>query len=82
MRFLTTITLILTTLTLASAWPHRRGVAPADTDEDMLEKPMHTTALMAGEAWKLTERVRMASRTAVPHSAPTKFYRFKDQSEL
>ncbi|KAF2118885.1 hypothetical protein BDV96DRAFT_568661 [Lophiotrema nucula] len=41
-------------------------------DLAQLEMPMHTTALMAGEAWALTERVReRASRTAEGRSAPT-----------
>lgn len=72
MQFSTLLTWLLTLSSLAFAWPHHHGHAElAQIDEDVLEKPLHTTALMAGEAWKLTERVRNASPTRFFSSTPT-----------
>lgn len=63
------LVLVFTTLALAFAHPHPQA-SPNGVDIDDLEKPMHTTALMAGAAWELSQRA--ATRTQPPASAQTK----------
>lgn len=64
MPLLLTFLFILTTLlsAFASAQPHQRNtLTPSIFDN---EKPLHTTALMAGAAWSLSRDA--ATRTTVP----------------
>jgi hypothetical protein len=71
MKIFTALSFALTASTYVIAWPHHKDPTPTEIDWDMLEKPMHTTALMAGEAWKLTERLRSMSQTTLPTALPT-----------
>ncbi|KAF1997220.1 hypothetical protein P154DRAFT_525027 [Amniculicola lignicola CBS 123094] len=79
--------LILITLpglfTISFAWPyaHQQQSFLAADEDPMLERPLHTTALMAGETWRLTEAARSASMTRYPPSAPTKETRPYDEYE-
>jgi hypothetical protein len=81
---------ILSTLLIAVAvlgWPvNEIPTATDDLDLDMLEKPMHTTALMAGAAWKLTEHARTATRSTTtiptPSGTPTTSNDAKEMNEL
>ncbi|OCK91305.1 uncharacterized protein K441DRAFT_664950 [Cenococcum geophilum 1.58] len=61
MHLLTPATTLLLTLTVASALPHQPREATDPLSEMMAQKPLHTTALMAGAAWKTS-----ASSTANP----------------
>jgi hypothetical protein len=62
MKLLTVVALVVSICTLAFAWPGLHHHVSED-DAARMKKPMHTTALMAGEAWALTERARSATRT-------------------
>jgi hypothetical protein len=77
------LTALLALFTISLAWPHaHQPQSPLAADEDsILKRPLHTTALMAGEAWRLTEAARSASMTHYPPSAPTKETRPYDEYE-
>ena len=61
MHLLTPATTLLLTLTVASALPYQTREATDPLSEMMAQKPLHTTALMAGAAWKTS-----ATATAKP----------------
>lgn len=80
MQFVSTIVLLITSVTLTSAFPHYLQPSPVN---DPLEMPMHTTALMAGAAWDLTYSAT-ATRSVlnVPTSAPAQATGLNVQYEL
>lgn len=61
MHLLAPVMTLLLTLTVASALPYQPREATGPLSEMMAQKPLHTTALMAGAAWKTS-----ASSTAKP----------------
>jgi hypothetical protein len=65
MPSISTIILLITCVTLTSAFPHHLQPSPVN---DPLEMPMHTTALMAGAAWDLTYS---ATATRLVSTIPT-----------
>lgn len=70
MKSLITAVLLFTSALPALASPHHhRNPTSTEKSENMLEKPLHTTALMAGEAMQLTESAQGASQTQLSTSA-------------
>ncbi|KAF2196829.1 hypothetical protein GQ43DRAFT_444762 [Delitschia confertaspora ATCC 74209] len=45
---------------------------PVAASEDPAQRPLHTTALMAGEAWRLSQSLQAATKTGKPVSAPAR----------
>ncbi|KAF2688811.1 hypothetical protein K458DRAFT_414505 [Lentithecium fluviatile CBS 122367] len=68
MKLPTASILFLGSVVRSSAHPHpntQTQQTPSSTTVDfaLLDKPMHTTALMAGDAWRLTMEANAAART-------------------
>jgi hypothetical protein len=77
------VAVVLTLCTFTLGWPHHKGVSKSHHNEfEILEIPIHTTALMDREAWSLTERAKSASATRYPPSIPTKFIKPSELYEL
>ncbi|KAF2796426.1 hypothetical protein K505DRAFT_323302 [Melanomma pulvis-pyrius CBS 109.77] len=66
MQLFATLAVLIASANLSSAWPHQRQAPVAD--DNLLEVPMHTTALMAGAAWDLSQS---AYATQTPSVAAT-----------
>ncbi|KAF2180169.1 hypothetical protein K469DRAFT_715396 [Zopfia rhizophila CBS 207.26] len=76
MKVLMATSLVVTSIVLASAHPHQSRAAQY---EPMAERPLHTTALMASEAWRMSQS---RTQTHVPTSPPTRWTNSYEQYEL
>jgi hypothetical protein len=76
--------LLLGTTTAAYAFPyHKQRPDPVALKDPTLQKPMHTTDLMAGKAYILSRSATQThTQTQYPPSAPTKSTAPFDQYEL
>ncbi|KAF2640505.1 hypothetical protein P280DRAFT_469266 [Massarina eburnea CBS 473.64] len=78
MKFFIASSLLGCSLALVVSHPHQRPTNTSNSAE--LNKPIHTTALMAGVAWTLSQEA--ATKTRVPDASSTSAGMPKEPGEL